>query len=120
MGGYRVEVVWRVLRESGAQYEAAHSGENIAAWSRVEREQLHIATISWRGRGGQLLFGSEVLELAKGLRLDPEAVLRRIEELGGLWRDPRIREGGAAYLQADELVNVDLESRDYMGSRAFA
>ena len=89
MGGYRIEVVWRVLQEEGARLVPESCGLNYATWVRVVDSEPNIGAVGWGGRGGHLLFGDEIRGLAEALRLDPDQVMRRVEDLGGLWRDPR-------------------------------
>ena len=89
MGGYRREVVHRVLIALGAK--RVEGGLGREKWVRAEGAQYHEAAIAWT-RGGDLLYGDEVRSLATALGLDPEDVIRRVVALGGLWRRPGPRD----------------------------
>ena len=85
MGGYRREIVHRVLTALGAL--RVDAGPDTEKWARTAAGEYHEAVIAWT-RGGDLLYGDEVRYLASALGLDPEDVIRRVVALGGFWRRP--------------------------------
>jgi len=89
VGGYRREVVHRVLSETGAR--RVGSSADTEEWVRIADGAPLVVRLVF-GRGGDLLYGAEVRDLASSLGLDPDEVIRRVEALGGLWRRPGPRE----------------------------
>ncbi len=85
MGGYRRDVVHRVLSELGAS--RVGSSPDSEEWVRIVKGEPLVVKLAFQ-RGGDLLYGAEVRDLATALGLDADDVIRRVEALGGLWRRP--------------------------------
>jgi len=87
VGGYRRDVVCTVLGEFGAQRQTKRCGPRDEAWARTVGRDVYIGALRLQDAGA-LLLEAEVRSLARMLRLDEEAVMRRIEALGGRWPPP--------------------------------
>ena len=85
MGGYRRDVVHRVLSERGAVRVV--SSPDSERWRRSAEGEDFEAVLAFT-RDGDLLYGDEVRYPATGLGLDADDVIRRVDALGGLWRRP--------------------------------
>jgi hypothetical protein len=86
VGGYRRDIVHRVLSERGAIRVGA--SPDSERWTRADAKGGYFEAVLGFTRGGDLLFGNEIRYLASALDLDPDEVIRRVEALGGLWRRP--------------------------------